>query len=104
MSLNFPSSPSVGQIYYDETAQYFYEWDGTVWKSITKYSSSHIRILDDVSGSFNGITTSFSITSGSVSIQPESSEAVRLNLGGVIQDPANAVSYTHLTLPTKRIV
>ena len=38
MSLNFPSSPSVGQIYYDETAQYFYEWDGVVWKSITQSS------------------------------------------------------------------
>ncbi len=102
MSLNFPSSPSVGQIYYDETAQYFYEWDGVVWKSITQSSSSHIQILDDVSGSFNGITTSFSITSGSVSIQPESSEAVRLNLGGVIQDPANdySVSGSNLIFST----
>ena len=102
MSLNFPSSPSVGLIHYDETAQYFYEWDGSVWKSITQSSSNNIQILDDVSGSFNGITTSFPITSGSISIQPESSEAVRLNLGGVIQDPANdySVSGSNLIFST----
>ena len=92
MSLNFPSSPSVGQIYYDETSQYFYEWSGDVWKSITQSSSSHIQSLDDISGSFDGIETSFPITYGSVPIQPGSSEAVRLNLGGVIQDPANDYS------------
>ena len=102
MSLNFPSSPFIGQVHYNFTAQYFYEWSGDVWKSITQSSSSHIQILDDVSGSFNGITTSFSITSGSVSIQPESSEAVRLNLGGVIQDPVNdySVSGSNLIFST----
>ena len=61
-------------------------------KSITQSSSSHIQSLDDISGSFDGIETSFSITYGSVPIQPGSSEAVRLNLGGVIQDPANDYS------------
>ena len=102
MSLNFPSSPSVGQIYYDETSQYFYEWSGDVWKSITQSSSSHIQSLDDISGSFDGIETSFPITYGSVPIQPGSSEAVRLNLGGVIQDPANdySVSGSNLIFST----
>ena len=65
MSLNFPSSPTIGQIHYDETAQYFYEWDGTVWKGIIQYSSSHIQSLDDISGSFDGIETTFPITYGS---------------------------------------
>jgi len=102
MSLNFPSSPSVGQIYYDETSQYFYEWSGDVWKSITQSSSSHIQSLDDISGSFDGIETSFPITYGSVPIQPGSSESVRLNLGGVIQDPANdySVSGSNLIFST----
>lgn len=102
MSLNFPSSPSIGQIYYDETARYFYEWDGTVWKGITQYSSSHIQSLDDISGSFDGIETSFPMTYGSAQIRPESSEAVRLNLGGVIQDPANdySVSGSNLIFST----
>ena len=91
MSLNFPSSPYAGQIHYDSSAQYFYEWDGVVWKSITQASSSHIQIIDDISGSFDGIETTFPITYGfgSTSIRPRSSEAVRLNLGGVIQSPTS---------------
>ena len=102
MSLNFPSSPTIGQIHYDETAQYFYEWDGTVWKGISQYSSSHIQSLDDISGSFDGIETTFPITYGSSPLKPESSEAVRLNLGGVIQDPANdySVSGSNLIFST----
>ena len=101
MSLNFPSSPSLGQIYYDGTAQYYYEWDGDVWKSINiaQFSSSNrIKILDDISGSFNGITTSFSMTSGLASIKPESPELLRLNLGGVIQDPINDYSVSESNL------
>lgn len=105
MSLNFPSSPSVGQIYYDEAAQYFYEWDGDVWKSINSTqpsASKHIKILDDVSGSFDGIETSFPMTSGLISIKADSSELVRLNLGGVIQDPTNdySVSGSNLIFST----
>ena len=89
MALNFPSSPTIGQVYTDATSGFSYEWDGTVWKSYTPSSSSQIKILDDISGSFNGSTQSFPITSSGAPITPPSSASLIINLGGVIQDPSD---------------
>ena len=102
MSLNFPSSPFIGQVYYNSTTQYFYEWSGSVWKSVPQTSSSHIKVVDDISSSFNGVNTSFAITSDAQVIYPESSKLIRLNLGGVIQDPSNdySVSGSNLIFST----
>ena len=102
MALNFPSSPTIGQIYVDSTSGFSYEWDGTVWKSFSASSSSNIKKLDDISGSFNGITTSFSITSNSTAVTPPSSQSLIVNLGGVIQDPSDdySVSGSNLIFST----
>jgi hypothetical protein len=102
MALNFPSSPTIGQVYTDSTSGFSYEWDGTVWRSFSASSSSNIRKLDDISGSFNGITTSFSITSNSTAITPPSSQSLIVNLGGVIQDPSDdySVSGSNLIFST----
>lgn len=87
MALNFPNSPTIGQIYTDTTSGFSYEWDGTVWKSYSPASASNIKILDDVSGSFNGSTQSFALTSGGVSLNPVSSQSLIVVLGGVVQEP-----------------
>jgi hypothetical protein len=102
MALNFPSSPTIGQVYTDSTSGFSYEWDGTVWRSFSASISSNIRKLDDISGSFNGITTSFSITSNSTAITPPSSQSLIVNLGGVIQDPSDdySVSGSNLIFST----
>lgn len=102
MALNFPSSPTIGQIYIDSNSGFSYEWDGTVWKSFSASSSSNIRKLDDISGSFNGITTSFSITSGGNALTPPSSQSLIVNLGGVVQDPSDdySVSGSNLIFST----
>lgn len=92
MALNFPSNPGIGSVYTDSTSGFSYEWDGTVWKSYSPSSSSQIRILDDISGSFNGSTQSFPLTSGSVPISPPSSASLVINLGGVVQDPSDDYS------------
>ena len=92
MALNFPDNPSVGQIFSDATAGYFYEWNGYLWQSYNASSSANIRILNDFSGSFNGITTSFALASGGISIIPLSSQQLVINLGGVVQDPSNDYS------------
>ncbi len=87
MALNFPNSPTIGQIYTDATSGFSYEWDGTVWKSYSPASASNIKILDDVSGSFNGSTQTFALTSGGVSLNPVSSQSLIVVLGGVVQEP-----------------
>ena len=92
MALNFPSSPTVGQIYYDDTSGFYYEWDGTVWKSYSPSSTGQIKVLDDISSSFDDVTTTFALTSSSVAVSPVNPQQLIINLGGVIQDPANDYS------------
>lgn len=92
MALNFPSNPGIGSVYTDSTSGFSYEWDGTVWKSYSPSSSSQIRILDDISGSFNGSTQSFPLTSSGSAISPPSSASLVINLGGVVQDPSDDYS------------
>lgn len=87
MALNFPSSPGIGSVYTDSTSGFSFEWDGTVWKSYSAASSSSIRIIDDISGSFNGIGKTFALTSNSVTIYPKNASSLLINLGGVVQDP-----------------
>lgn len=92
MALNFPSSPTVGQIYTDVTSGFSYEWDGTVWKSYTPISANNIKILDDISSSFDDNQTVFALTSSSTAVNPPSPQTLVINLGGVIQDPSDDYS------------
>ena len=87
MALNFPSSPTIGDVYRDPTSGFSYEWDGTVWKSYTPASASNILVLDDISGSFNGVAISFPLTRSGTAIFPVNAQQLRIVLGGVIQSP-----------------
>lgn len=87
MALNFPSSPTIGDVYTDTTSGFSYEWDGTVWKSYTSASATNIKVLDDISGSFNGSTQNFPLTISGVSLTPVNAQQLRIVLGGVIQSP-----------------
>lgn len=102
MALNFPSSPSVGDIHFDETAGFYYEWDGTVWKSYSPSSTSEIKVLDDISSSFNGVLTSFALQVDGSSITPVNPQSLIINLGGVIQSAATdyALDGSNLTFTT----
>ena len=92
MALNFPSSPTIGDVYTDTTSGFSYEWDGTVWKSYTPASVNNILVLDDISGSFNGVTDTFALTSSGNPVGPTNAQQLRIVLGGVIQSPG--VDYT----------
>jgi len=87
VALNFPSSPTIGDIYTDTTSGFSYEWDGTVWKSYTPASASNIKVLDDISGSFNGSTQTFPLTVSGVSLIPVSAQQLRIVLDGFVQSP-----------------
>jgi len=99
VALNFPNSPTVGQIYTDTTSGFSYEWDGTVWKSYSPASASNIKILDDISGSFNGSTQTFALTSSGVAVLPANAQSLIISLGGVVQEPGTdyTVSTTNIT-------
>jgi len=89
MALNFPNSPALNDVYTDTTSGFSYQWNGTVWISFSAASSSQIKVLDDISGSFTGIAFTFALTSSSVSISPPNAQSLIINLGGVIQDPSD---------------
>jgi hypothetical protein len=102
VALNFPNSPTIGQVYTDVTSGFSYEWDGTVWKSYSPASSSNIKILDDISGSFNDSTVQFPLTSGGVAVLPANAQSLIISLGGVVQEPGTdyTVSTTNINFTT----
>lgn len=102
MALNFPSSPSVGDTYTDTTSGFSYEWDGTVWKSYAPASATNIKVLDDISGSFNGSTQTFALAVSGVALTPASAQQLRIVLGGVVQSPGvdYTVSSSNITFTT----
>ena len=102
MTLNFPDSPSTGDKYTDSTSGFQYEWNGTVWISTDPARAANIKELDDISGSFNGSTTAFSLTVSSATVEPVSAQQLLISLGGVMQNPGTdyTVSSTTITFTT----
>jgi len=99
VALNFPNSPGIGSVFTDSTSGFSYEWNGTVWKSFSSATASNIQILDDISGSFNGSTLTFALTSGGTAVSPVNAQQLDINLGGVIQAPGTdyTVSGSNIT-------
>jgi hypothetical protein len=102
MTLNFPDTPSTGDIYTDSTSGFSYEWNGTVWISTDPARAANIKELDDISGSFNGSTTTFNLTVSSAGISPVTAQQLLISVGGVMQNPSDdfTVSGTTITFTT----
>lgn len=92
MALNFPDSPTLNQVYTDTTSGFSYQWDGVVWQSYSPSASKNIRIVDDISGSFDGVTDNFSLSVLGESLTPSNDQQLRVVLGGIVQEPG--VDYT----------
>jgi hypothetical protein len=61
-----------------------------IWNAINAVgvaTTAGIAALDDISGSFNGITTSFPLTVGTAPIAPANPFRLLIGLGGIIQSP-----------------
>ena len=102
MTLNFPDTPSTGDIYTDSTSGFSYEWNGTVWISTDPARAANIKELDDISGSFNGSTTTFNLTVSSAGVSPVTAQQLLISVGGVMQTPSDdfTVSGTTITFTT----
>ena len=102
MTLNFPDSPSTGDIYTDSTSGFQYEWNGTVWISTDPARAANIKELDDISGSFNGSTTTFNLTVSGAGVSPVTAQQLLISVGGVMQNPTDdyTVSGTTITFTT----
>ena len=102
MTLNFPDSPSTGDIYDDSTSGFRYEWNGTVWISTDPARAANIKELDDISSGFNGSTTQFNLRVSSSAVEPVSDAQLLISVGGVMQNPTNdyTVSGSTITFTT----
>ena len=98
MTLNFPDTPSTGDIYTDSTSGFSYEWNGTVWISTDPARAANIKELDDISSSFNGSTAAFSLTVSSATIEPVSDAQLLISVGGVMQNPTQDYSVSGSTI------
>ena len=103
--LNFPDNPTLNQVYTDVNAGYTYVWNGSVWISFESASVNGIRELDNISGYFNGILTTFDLMIGNVPISPHPArpEQLIISIGGVIQNPGedyNLIGNTKIEFST----
>ena len=67
---------------------------GLEWYTIPAATSYAIQNLDDISGGFDNLTTTFSLTIGSVAYTPNPSANIAVFIGGVPQTPGAGNSYT----------
>ena len=102
MTLNFPDAPSVNDEYTDSTSGFTYKWNGTVWISTDPARAANIKELDDISGSFNGSTTTFNLTVSSAGVSPVTAQQLLISVGGVMQNPSDdfTVSGSTITFTT----
>jgi alpha-tubulin suppressor-like RCC1 family protein len=88
MAINFPDSPSVNDVFTDSDSGFSYQWTGEVWKSYLDAKIGDVSKFDDISGSFDGNTTTFALTFNGTPVTPDiSPETIVLSLGGVVQNP-----------------
>jgi hypothetical protein len=58
---------------------------------------NHI-LLDDISGSFNGSTTAFTLQSGAVNVVPQTEQSCIISISGVVQYPNDAYTISGSTI------
>jgi hypothetical protein len=88
MTLNFPSSPVLGDIHNASNGIQYY-FDGVKWTSQGAYHTGTINTqkLDDIDSGFNGTEVTFNLTVNSNKINPYKEEALQIYLNDVIQEP-----------------
>ena len=94
MALNFPDSPVNGEIFFDEDSQFYYSWNEQyqTWTSRSPSSARGIKVIDDISGQFDGVETVFPLSSSGATISPTTTKQILVSLDGLDQVPD--VDYT----------
>ena len=97
-TLNFPDAPDTGDTYTDSNSGFTYEWNGTVWISIDPSTASNIREIDDISSSFNGTTSQFTLQVSGVNIEPDNVQQLIISVGGVMQNAGDDYTISSSTI------
>jgi hypothetical protein len=99
MALNFPDNPGIGSVFTDTNSGFSYKWDGTVWNGFVGQQPSEIKVLTDISGSFDGSETTFALEYDGSAVHPVNAAQLRVVLGGVVQSAGS-----DYTISTSNIV
>jgi hypothetical protein len=67
---------------------------GLKWAVQAAPGAPYFETLDDVSGGFNGVTTSFGLTIASVAYTPSPASNIMVFIGGIAQTPGASNAYT----------
>ena len=97
-TLNFPDAPDTGDTYTDSNSGFTYEWNGSVWISIEPSTASNIREIDDISSSFNGTTSQFTLQVSGVNIEPDNVQQLIISVGGVMQNAGDDYTISSSTI------
>ena len=97
-TLNFPDSPSTGDVYKDGTSGFSYEWNGTVWISTDPSTASNIREIDNISSGFDGSDTTFTLQVAGVNVEPANVQQLIISVGGVMQNAGQDFTLSGSTL------
>lgn len=90
MAINFPSSPTNGQVFIDPTSGNKYTYDSTYnYWSFTVTNSRDLYVIDDISSQFDGFKKEFPIKyNNGTSYTPSSPTRLNLYVGGVNIHPS----------------
>jgi hypothetical protein len=104
MALNFPDNPDTNEYFTDNTSGFTYQWNGIVWISVASTQTTLLKEFDDISGSFNSSTTTFSLTfaNGSTKVYPLSANQITIVIGGILQNAGDdfTISGDQITFTT----
>jgi len=104
MALNFPSFPDTNEYFTDNTSGFTYQWNGIVWISVASTQTTALKEFDDISGSFNSSTTTFSLTfaNGTTKVYPLSANQITIAIGGILQNAGDdfTISGDQITFTT----
>ena len=104
MALNFPDNPATNEYFTDNTSGFTYQWNGTVWISVASTQTTSLKEFDDISSSFNGSTTTFSLTfaNGSTKVYPLGVNQITIVIGGILQNAGDdfTISGDQITFTT----
>tara|TARA_R100000781_G_scaffold2892_4_gene4392 strand:- start:433 stop:2469 length:2037 start_codon:yes stop_codon:yes gene_type:complete len=93
MALDFPASPSNGDTHQSTNGiQYVFDSTKSQWRSQGEFSTGAIEAkkIDNISGSFNGNTVTFTLNSDGAVVKPQNSQSLLITLNGLVQEPGTA--------------
>jgi alpha-tubulin suppressor-like RCC1 family protein len=102
MALNFPDNPITNSYYTDTTSGFTYQYNGTAWISVGSTATTQIKELDNISGSFDNATQTFSLTIAGSPVYPVNINQITINLGGILQNAGDdfTISGDEITFTT----